>query len=51
MNINPPSVTNTSTLGELANADDVVSLESSEDWGLNNQIFGCDLYVHSFTIL
>ena len=50
MNVDPPSVTNTSTLGESANADDVVSLESPEDWGLNNQISGCDLYVHFSTV-
>jgi len=31
MDVNPPSVTNTSILGESANADDVVSLESPED--------------------
>jgi len=50
MDVDPPSVTNTSTLGESANADDVVSLGSPEDWGLNNQISGCDLYVHSSTV-
>jgi len=50
MDIDPPSVTNTSILGELANADNVVFLESPEDWGLNNQISGCDLYVHSPTV-
>ena len=31
MDVDPPSVTNTSTLGESANADDVVSLGSPED--------------------
>ena len=47
MDIDSPSVTNTSILRELADADTVVSLESPEDWGLNNQISGCNLYVHS----
>jgi len=47
MDIDPFSVTNTSILGELANANDVVSLGSPKDWSLNNQISGCDLYVHS----
>jgi len=50
MDVDPPSVSNTSILGESANADDIVSLGSPEDWGLNNQISGCDLYVHSFTV-
>jgi len=50
MDVDPPSVTNTSTLGESANANDIVSLGSPEDWGLNNQISGCDLYVHSSTV-
>jgi len=50
MDVDPPSVTNTSTLGKSANADDVVSLGSPEDWGLNNRISGCDLYMHSFTV-
>ena len=50
MNIDLSSVSNTSILGELANTDDVVSLGSSENWDLNNQISGCDLYVHSSTI-
>jgi len=50
MDVDPPSVTNTSTLGESANADDIVSLGSSENWGLNNQISGCDLYVHFSTV-
>jgi len=50
MDVDPPSVTNTSTLEESANADDVVSLGSPENWGLNNQISGCDLYVHSSTV-
>jgi len=40
MNISLPSMTNTSILGESANADNVVSLESPKDWGLNNQISG-----------
>jgi len=50
MDIDSPSVTNTSILGESANGDDVVFLGSPEDWSLNNQISGCDLYVHSPTI-
>jgi len=50
MDVDPPSVTNTSILGESANADDVVSLGSPKDWSLNNQISGCDLYVHSPTV-
>ena len=50
MNVDLSSVSNTYILGESANADDVVSLGSSENWGLNNQISGCDLYVHSFTV-
>jgi len=50
MDIDLPSVLNTSILWESANADDVVSLGSPEDWGLNNQISGYDLYVHSPTI-
>jgi len=50
MDVDPPSVTNTSILGESANADDVVSLESSENWSLNIQISGYDLYVYSPTI-
>ena len=50
MDVDLPLVSNTSILGESANADDVVSLESPEDWGLNNQISGCDLYVHSSTV-
>ena len=58
IDIDLPSVLNTSILGESANTDNVVSLESPEDWGLNNQISGYDLYVpsptvfyHSLTIL
>ena len=50
MDIDPPSVTNTSILGKSANADNIVSLGSPENWGLNNQISGYDLYVHSPTI-
>jgi len=50
IDVDLPSVSNTSILGESANANDVVSLGSPEDWGLNNQISGCDLYVHSFTV-
>ena len=50
MDISPPSVTNTSILGESANANNVVSLGSPKDWGLNNQISGCDLYMHSPTV-
>ena len=50
MDIDLPSVLNTSILWESANADDVVSLGSPEDWGLNNQISGYDLYVHSPTV-
>ena len=36
MDIDLSLVSNTSILGELANTDDVVSLGSPEDWGLNN---------------
>jgi len=36
IDVNPPLVTDTSILEESANADDVISLESSEDWCLNN---------------
>jgi len=50
MDVDPPSVTNTSILGESANADDIVSLGSPEDWGLNNQISRYDLYVHFPTV-
>jgi len=50
MDVDLPLVSNTSILGESANADDVVSLGSSENWGLNNQISGYDLYVHSPTV-
>jgi len=50
MNVDLPSVSNTSILGESANVDDVVSLGSPEDWGLNNQSSGYDLYVHSPTV-
>jgi len=50
MDVDLPSVLNTSILGELANADDIVSLGSPEDWGLNNQNSGYDLYVHSPTV-
>jgi len=51
MDVDLPLVSNTSILGESANADDVVSLESPEDWGLNNQISGSDLYVHPSAVL
>jgi len=50
MNVDLPSVSNTSILGESANANNVVFLGSPEDWGLNNQISGYDLYVHSLTV-
>jgi len=50
MNVDLPSVSNTSILGKSANADNVVFLGSSEDWGLNNQISGYNLYVHSPTV-
>jgi len=50
MDIDLPSVLNTSISGKSANTDDVVSLGSPKDWGLNNQISGCDLYVHSSTV-
>jgi len=43
-------VSNISILGESANTNDVVSLGSPEDWGLNNQISGYDLYMHFFTV-
>ena len=51
MDVDPPSVINTSILGESANANNVVSLGSSENWDLNNQISGYDLYMHFSTIL
>jgi len=50
MDVDLPLVSNTPILWESANADNVVSLGSPEDWGLNNQISGCDLYVYSSTI-
>jgi len=50
MDVDLPLVSNTSVLEESANANDVVSLGSPEDWGLNNQISRCDLYVHSSTV-
>jgi len=50
MDVDLPSVSNTSILGESANADDVVSLGSPEDWSLNNQISEYDLYVYSSTV-
>jgi len=50
MDIDLPLVSNTSILGESANADNVVSLGSPEDWGLNNQSSGYDLYMHSSTV-
>jgi len=50
MDVNPPSVINTFILGESANTNNIVSLRSFEDWGLNNQIFGYNLYVHSPTV-
>jgi len=50
MDVDLPSVSNTSILGESANADDVVSLRSPKDWGLNNQSSGYNLYVHPSTI-
>jgi len=43
-------VINTFNLEESAKADDIVSLGSPEDWGLNNQVSGYDLYVYSPTI-
>ena len=43
-------MSNISILGESANTNDVVSLGSPEDWGLNNQISGYDLYMHFFTV-
>ena len=51
MDVDLPSVINTSILGESANANNVVSLGSPENWDLNNQISGYNLYVHSSTIL
>jgi len=50
MDVDLPSVSNTSILRESANADDIVSLGSLEDWSLNNQSSGYDLYVHSSTV-
>jgi len=50
MDVDLPSVSNTSILGESANADDIVFLGSPKNWSLNNQISGCDLYVHSSTV-
>ena len=51
IDVDLPLVTNISTLGESANADNVVSLGSPKDWDLNNQISGYNLYVHFSTIL
>jgi len=50
MNVNPPSVINTSILGESAKANDMVSLGDPEDWSMNNQSSGYDLYVHLPTL-
>jgi len=50
MDVDPPSVINISNLEKSANTDNVVSLGSPEDWGLNNQVSRYDLYVHSPTI-
>jgi len=50
MDVDPPSVINTSILGESANTNNVVFLGSPEDWGLNNQISEYDLYMHSSTV-
>jgi len=50
MDVDLPLVSNTSILGESANADDVVSLGSPKDWSLNNQISGYDLYMYSFIV-
>jgi len=50
MDVDPPLVINTSNLEESANANDVVSLGSPEDWGLNNQVSRYNLYVYSPTI-
>jgi len=50
MDVDLSSVSNTSILGESANADNVVFLGSPEDWGLNNQISRYDLYMHFSTI-
>ena len=50
IDVDLPSVSNISILGESANTDNVVSLGSPENWGLNNQISRYDLYVYSPTI-
>jgi len=50
IDVDPSSVINTFNLEESAKADDIVSLGSPEDWGLNNQVSGYDLYVYSPTI-
>ena len=51
MDVDPPSVINMSILGELAKADDTVSLEDPEGWSMNNQSSGYDLYMHFPTFL
>jgi len=43
-------VTNTSILEELANTNDVISLESPKNWYLNNQVSKYNLYIHFSTI-
>jgi len=50
MDVDLPSVSNTSILEESANADDVVFLGSPKDWSLNDQISGYDLYVYFPTV-
>jgi len=51
MDVDPPSVINMFILGESAKADDMVSLGDPEDWSMNNQSSGYDLYVHFSTLL
>jgi len=50
IDVDLPSVTNTSILEESVDADDIVSLGSPKNWGLNNQISEYDLYMYSPTV-
>ena len=50
IDVDLPSVTNTSILEKSVDADDIVSLGSPKNWGLNNQISGYDLYMYSPTV-
>jgi len=46
MDVDPPSVINTFILGKSAKADNIVCLGDPENWNMNNQSSGYDLYVH-----